>query len=57
MFDAAPNATMNALTSWVKISLQETSPFWSSLGKKSKFIELLDSAGISLRISTSLIFF
>ena len=49
MFDAAPNATMNALTSWVKISLQETSSFWTSLSKKSKFIELLDSAGISLR--------
>ena len=49
MFDAAPNATMNALTSWVKVSLQETSPFWSSLGKKSKFIELLDAAGISFQ--------
>ncbi|KAH9176780.1 hypothetical protein EDB89DRAFT_1939867, partial [Lactarius sanguifluus] len=47
MFDAAPNATMNALTSWVKESLQETSSFWSSLSKKSKFIELLDSAGQS----------
>ncbi|KAI9449410.1 hypothetical protein BJY52DRAFT_1215929 [Lactarius psammicola] len=47
MFDAAPNATMNALTSWVKTSLQETSPFWSSLSRKSKFIELLDSAGQS----------
>lgn len=47
MFDAAPNATMNSLTSWVKTSLQETSPFWSSLSRKSKFIELLDSAGQS----------
>ncbi|KAI0305409.1 hypothetical protein B0F90DRAFT_1815046 [Multifurca ochricompacta] len=47
MFDAAPNATMNALTSWVKVSLQETSTFWGSLSKKSKFIELLDLAGQS----------
>jgi hypothetical protein len=31
MFDAAPNATMNSLTGWVKESLQETSSFWSSL--------------------------
>ncbi len=48
MFDAASNATMNSLTGWVKESLQETSPFWSSPSKKSRFIELLDLAGISL---------
>jgi hypothetical protein len=49
MFDAAPNATMNSLTGWVKESLQETSSFWSSSNRESRFIELLDLAGISLR--------
>jgi hypothetical protein len=49
MFDAAPNATMNSLTGWVQESLQETSSFWGSPSKKSKFIELLDLAGIPLR--------
>jgi E3 ubiquitin-protein ligase HUWE1 len=45
MFDAAPNATMNSLTGWVQESLQETSAFWSSSSRKSKFTELLDLAG------------
>jgi hypothetical protein len=45
MFDAAPNATMNSLTGWVKESLQDTSAFWGSSSRKSKFIELLDLAG------------
>jgi E3 ubiquitin-protein ligase HUWE1 len=45
MFDAAPNPTMNSLTSWVKESLQETSAFWGSLSRRSKFVELLDLAG------------
>jgi hypothetical protein len=49
MFDAAPTATMNSLTGWVKESLQETSAFWSSSSRESRFIELLDLAGISLR--------
>lgn len=49
MFDAAPNATMNSLTGWVQESLQETSSFWGLPSKKSKFIELLDLAGIPLR--------
>jgi E3 ubiquitin-protein ligase HUWE1 len=48
MFDAAPNATMNSLTSWVKETLQETSAFWGSADRKSRFTELLDLAGISL---------
>ncbi|KAI9511134.1 hypothetical protein F5148DRAFT_1373973 [Russula earlei] len=46
MFDAAPNATMNSLTSWVKESLQETSAFWDSPSRASKFAELLDLAGM-----------
>ena len=49
MFDAAPNATMNSLTGWVQESLQETSSFWGSPSNKSKFIELLDLAGIPPR--------
>ena len=57
MFDAAPSATMNALTSWVKESLQETSAFWGTLGRRSKFIELLDLAGTAPRMPTSLFFF
>lgn len=52
MFDAAPNATMNSMTGWVKESLQETSEFWSTPSKKSKFTELLDLAGIPLRSAT-----
>ncbi|KAH9963908.1 hypothetical protein BC827DRAFT_99895 [Russula dissimulans] len=47
MFDAAPNATMNSLTSWVKETLQETSAFWGSADRKSRFTELLDLAGQS----------
>lgn len=48
MFDAAPNVTMNSLTGWVQESLQETSSFWGSPSRKSKFTELLDLAGIPL---------
>jgi len=57
MFDAAPNATMNSLNGWVKESLQETSAFWGSPSRKSKFTELLDLAGTPLctRISMALV--
>jgi E3 ubiquitin-protein ligase HUWE1 len=56
MFDAAPNATMNSLTGWVKESLQETSTFWGSSSRKSKFIELLDLAGTSLHTRVHMVF-